>query len=357
MISVINYWNLKIAPVIDSIIAEAKNITQKFAGLDYNFYPEELEIHELNKQIDFAFLALHGRPGEDGTIQRELDQLGIPYNGSGPDSSSTTIDKYATNEILAANGILVAKHEMLWQEEYERDPEAVLQRINESFGYPLIAKPADDGCSSAVKKVDDEETLRKYLKVIFRDNLELNESQASLLNLKLNEEFPIKTGVLIEELISRKDAKHFLEITGGMLSRTDELGKHHYQVFEASEAVAEGGILSLEEKFLAGEGQNITPARYAITPEDNAIISASVKKVLGKTAKIMQVEGYCRIDAFVRIYSPEEVEVVVIEINSLPGLTPATAIFHQAAIDGLRPAEFLEAIMAYGKSRKKQVSA
>ena len=92
-----------------------------------------------------------------------------------------------------------------------------------------------------------------------------------------------------------------------MLISTNKHGQKVYDVFEASEAVAEGGILSLEEKFLAGEGQNITPARYASIPVDNAVISAKVKAELAKTADLLNVEGYCRIDAFVRIYSPDKV--------------------------------------------------
>lgn len=66
-------------------------------------------------------------------------------------------------------------------------------------------------------------------------------------------------------MIEKKDAKYFLEITGGLLTHFKEDGSIEYEIFEPSEALAGGEVLSLEEKFLAGEGQNITPARY--TPE------------------------------------------------------------------------------------------
>ena len=159
--------------------------------------------------------------------------------------------------------------------------------------------------------------------------------------------------VLIEEMIQKGDARHFLEVTGGMYTRTNGQGQPVYEVFEASEALSGGEVLSLEEKFLAGEGQNITPARYDKDPVVSASISKKVKETLKKAAMILGVEGYCRIDAFVKIYSPEDVRVYVIEVNSLPGMTPATCIFHQAALEGLQPHAFIDKILAYGMARAK----
>lgn len=349
--------SFKIDPVIHQIIEEAKQITGTFTADDYDFYPKKIELTELSNEIDFAFIALHGRPGEDGTLQAHLDQYGIPYNGSGPASSNTTIDKYKTNEILLENGVLVAKHRMVWKSDWLKNASAVIAEIEKDYGFPLIAKPADDGCSSAVKKIDSKEELIDFGNAILRDELDLSPEMCAKLELKTNEEFPQKQGFLIEELISPNGAAHFIEITGGMLISKDKNGNKVYDVFEASEAVAEGGILSLEEKFLAGEGQNITPARYNPIPIDNAIISTQVKAELAKTADLLNVEGYCRIDAFVRIFTPEKVEVIVIEINSLPGLTPATAIFHQAALASLKPAQFLEKLINIGSKRKFEARA
>jgi len=349
--------SFKIDPVIHKIIEEAEGISSRFAGKEYDFYPRKIELSELSEVIDFAFMALHGRPGEDGTFPKQLERFGIPYNGSRPQSSSTTIDKYRTNEILLENGVLVAKHRMVFKEDWSSDADKLWTEIENEYSYPFIAKPADDGCSSAVKKIKTRQELIDFSEAIFRDELDLTTAQCEKLDLKVNEEFPLKTGYLIEELIADNGAAHFLEITGGMLIHTDAEGNKTYDVFESSEAVAEGGILSLEEKFLAGEGQNITPARYANTAAENAAISTLVKAELAKTADLLEVEGYCRIDAFVRIFSSEKVEVIVIEINSLPGLTPATAIFHQAALAQLKPAEFLDKLITIGTERKIAASA
>jgi D-alanine-D-alanine ligase len=144
-----------------------------------------------------------------------------------------------------------------------------------------------------------------------------------------------------------------MEITGGMLTRYDKEGNIQYEIFEASEAVATGDVLTLEEKFLAGEGLNITPARYSNDPVKRQSISNEVKKVFLKVAQILNIEGYCRIDAFVRIY-PDKTEVIIIEINSLPGMTPATCIFHQAALQNYKPIEFIDRILDFGMQRMKR---
>src|SRR6218665_662414 len=141
-----------------------------------------------------------------------------------------------------------------------------------------------------------------------------------------------------------------------MLTRYNKEGGMEYEVFEASEALADGEILSLEEKFLAGQGQNITPARYAKAPADRQKVSDQVKAALGAAAKVLGVSGYCRIDAFVRVYSDCRAEVIFIEVNSLPGMTPATCIFHQAAINDYKPYEFINSILEFGKARLEMVS-
>ena len=119
-------------------------------------------------------------------------------------------------------------------------------------------------------------------------------------------------------------------------------------IFEPSETLASGEVLSLEEKFLAGEGQNLTPARLAVGQYDYQHILAQVQHTLERVAKLLEVEGYCRIDAFVRVLPDGKAETQVIEVNSLPGMTPATAIFHQAALAGYKPAAFIGKILEYG---------
>jgi len=254
------------------------------------------------------------------------------------------------------HGISVANHTLVYKEEYLAHPAKTIAELEKSFTYPLIAKPADDGCSSAVKKIRNQQELCAFAEMMFRDTPEFLPAQQKVLKLKDNEEFPQKSYFLLEDLIDRNGAAHFLEVTGGMLTSINDNGDRVYEVFEPSETLATGDVLSLEEKFLAGEGQNITPARFGKTPEENKRVSEKVRKDLEKVAEILNIEGYARIDAFVRIYEDGKVETIIIEINSLPGMTPATCIFHQSAINGYKPYEFIDAILTYGMQRQKLIA-
>jgi D-alanine-D-alanine ligase len=338
-------------PVIKRIVAEAKGISSKYVGNTIE-YPQSISYEQLAEMADVVFIALHGRPGEDGAVQTELERVGLPYNGSGVESSRITINKYETNRLLRQHGIPVANHTLIYKNDWQANQENVIRQIESEFNYPIIAKPADDGCSSAVKKIKNKQELIAFAQMMFRETPEFLAGPVQVLSLKRNEEFPQKSYFLIEDLIAPNGAKHFLEVTGGLLTRLDEQGNLVYEVFEPSETLAVGEVLSLEEKFLAGEGQNITPARYAKDKEASKIISAQVQETLKKTAQILQVEGYARIDAFVRVYDNNRAETIIIEVNSLPGMTPATCIFHQTALNGYKPYHFIDAILDFGMKKK-----
>lgn len=350
----ITQW--KVHPVIKKIIEQCSAITTRFASSDALAAPKKLTYEEIGQSAEAVFIALHGRPGEDGAVQQRLEALGIPYNGSGKESSEITIDKFTTNEILRKHGFLIAEHMLVSEEEWANNSAAIYEAIDKTIGWPFIAKPVDDGCSSAVRKVKTKEELEAFVKLIFRKSEELDPHAANVLKIKAKEEFPLKKVFLIEELISRRDAVHFLEVTGGMLTRYNSKGEVEYEVFEASEALSEGEVLSLEEKFLAGQGQNITPARYDENAANRQKISDKVKATLGEAARLLNIQGYTRIDAFVRIYNPDRVEVIFVEVNSLPGMTPATCIFHQAAINQYKPYEFIDKILDFSFRRKERSS-
>ncbi len=340
-------------PVIQKVIKEAKDITVKYAG-NAILEPREIGYPELAEKVDSVFIALHGRPGEDGVIQGNLEKFGVPYNGSGIESSQITINKYETNKLLRENGVKVANHKLVFKNEWATNYDTLVKEIESTFQYPIIAKPADDGCSSAVKKINNLEELTAYAKLIFGwDDLKDSDSSRTL-KLKYNEEFPCKNYFLIEDLVSKGDAKHFLEVTGGLLTRFNDSGEIEYEMFEPSETLATGDVLSLEEKFLAGEGQNITPARYSKDPDAQKYISSQVRTELQRAAKILNIQGYARIDAFVKIYDDNRAETIVIEVNSLPGMTPATCIFHQTAINGYKPYDFIDKILTFGIERNNR---
>ena len=338
-------------PLLEQIRKEFAALTSKYASADVVFAPQKLTYNSLAKAVDGVFIALHGRPGEDGQIQMELEAQQLPYNGSGIKSSSITIDKYRTLRLLGKHGLPVAKQLLLPKEDYTINPEHFCTKVEDAFDYPLIAKPVDDGCSSAVKVIRDRQQLEAYAQLVFQVNTENEAEQRRRLKLKAKEEFSYKSEILFEELVAKEGGIHFLEITGGMLTHYEGEDKIRYEIFEPSETLASGEVLSLEEKFLAGEGQNLTPARLAVGQYDYQHILAQVQHTLERVAKLLEVEGYCRIDAFVRVLPDGKAETQVIEVNSLPGMTPATAIFHQAALAGYKPAAFIGKILEYGFAR------
>ena len=326
---------------------EAATIMSQYAGAQ-GLPPEELGYETLGQHIDFAFIALHGRPGEDGALQTLFTQRGIPFNGSGIQSAQLTIDKFKTNQFLRAQGIHVADQVLMPQTTWEHDTKGAILSLESQFSYPFIAKPVDEGCSAAVIKIQSQAMLIAYAAAIFSTTADLSDIHAQTLGLQPNAAFPSKSCFLVEALIEQSDATHFLEITGGLLTHLDAQGHRTYEIFTPSETLAIGEVLSLEEKFLAGEGQNITPARFHPDPTTNQQVADKVRQDLEKVAQLLDLEGYARIDAFVKIYSPMHVETWVIEVNALPGMTPATCIFHQCALHGYTPIAFIQHIIQYG---------
>lgn len=339
-------------PVIEEIRTACGSITRRYADPDVVFEPVKVPLDRLPEIADAVFIALHGRPGEDGQVQRELDRLGLPYNGSDPESAAVTIDKFATLQTLQEAGLPVTEQWLATRDEFYEDEAAFYDKVERTFGYPLIAKPVDDGCSSAVKLLKQRDELHAYCHLTFRPAT-LEEANARReLKLTAQEEWPAgKETILFEQVIGAKGAEKFLEITGGILTHRGVDGEVRYEVFEPSETLAGGEVLSLEEKFLAGEGQNLTPARLATEDYSYDYVAGQVKADLERAARALGVGGYCRIDAFVRVYADGRVETIIIEVNSLPGMTPATAIFHQAALAGYQPHQLIDAILQYAKAK------
>lgn len=337
-------------PLLQKIRKEFEPLIRKYCTEEVRFIPEKWELSQLKENADAVFIALHGRPGEDGTLQLELEKLNLPYNGSGPESSATTINKYETNNILRESGFPVAESMLIGESDWLKESTALRRLIQVRLGYPLIAKPVDDGCSSAVCRIENEAELDAFARCMFRKSTLLPEDAAQVIKVPADDEFPIKNEFLLEQCIEKGDSLHFLEITGGFITHYDG-NELVYEMFDPSETLASKSILSLEEKFLAGQGQNITPPRYSSKKNIQKQVGKQVKMILREAAKQLGVEGYARIDAFVRIEKNGSVKVHVIEINSLPGMTPATAIFHQCALNGYKPYDFIHAILQFGMER------
>jgi D-alanine--D-alanine ligase len=293
------------------------------------FLQEEFKVdwEDLKSLADFIFLALHGGKGENGSIQGTLEMLELPYNGSGVLASALCMDKFKTNSFLKSHGfdipnsILISKTEWLSAQVQEQKDNLLDTKLKD-FKFPLVLKPNDDGCSIMISKV------------ISREDLEL----------KLNEFFTSdKKFAMIEEMITGT------ELTCGVIGNTE------VTALPPSQAVAKSEILSIEEKFLPGAGENQTPAPL---PHNTLEF---IKEIMKDVYITIGCRGYSRIDCF---YQDEQQSptgkhrVIILEINTLPALTPATCLFHQVAEIGLKPMDLIDKIIDFGlQNHKEKISS
>lgn len=121
-------------------------------GVDaHAFDPAERDLGDLKREgFDRCFIALHGRHGEDGTVQGALELLGIPYTGSGVMASAVAMDKVMTKRVWLAEGLPTPRWRRLSTEEQHRE---VVREVPDALGLPLIVKPAKEGSSFGVTKV------------------------------------------------------------------------------------------------------------------------------------------------------------------------------------------------------------
>ena len=135
----------------------------------------------------------------------------------------------------------VTKQVLMPADIYQTNPNQFYAQIEKQLAYPFIAKPVDDGCSSAVIKIDDRKALEAYAAMMFRSASADNPAARETLGVGLKEEFPIKSEILFEQLIESNGAAHFLEhalFSRG--TRAQRLGAHseasmHYGVCRSAE--------------------------------------------------------------------------------------------------------------------------
>ncbi len=257
-------------------------------GIDaHPFDPAQRSLGELAaEKFDRVFIALHGRYGEDGTLQGALEQLGIPYTGPGVLASSIAMDKAMTKRIWLHEGLSTPKFEML---SADSDWAAVVAKL----GLPLIVKPAHEGSTLGLTKVTDAAQL----------------PEAYALAAKFDK------AVMAEEFISG------MELTCPVLGAGDTA-----RALPVVRIVAPDANYDYQNKYFSDDTRYLCPS--GLPPEQEK----QIQELVLKSFRSLGCRGWARADVMVR---DSDDQPFLLEINTSPGMTGHSLVPMSAAVAGL----------------------
>lgn len=248
-------------------------------------------------EFDFAYIMIHGTPGEDGHLQGYLEMMGVPFSSCDMVSSVITFDKVTTKRAVADTGVGLAKGVLLRDGDWIA-PDAIVAEL----GLPLFVKPNASGSSCGVTKVKSAEELPEAIFKAFDESSE----------------------VLIEEFIAGR------EMACGVLVTEDK-----EYLFPITEVVAKNEFFDYEAKYTAGMSDEITPADIA--PE----IADKLHEMTLAAYKACRCKGLARVDFIV---TPEG-EPYMIEINTIPGMSGGSIVPKQIRAAGMTMTEVLTLVI------------
>ena len=270
------------------------------AKIDKNDFSFQKDGHKVT--FDYAYITIHGTPGENGIIQGYFELLDIPYSTSGVLVEAMTFNKYVLNNYLRGMGVNVGQSILLRRGEEEKYTE---EEIAEKVGMPCFVKPAADGSSFGVSKVKNADQLAPALRVAFMESSE----------------------VMIESYLKGT------EISIGCYKTKDKS-----VVFPATEVVTQNEFFDYDAKY-NGQVQEITPARLS---DDTA------RRVAEETSHIydlLHCNGIIRIDYIISKDAEGNDVINMLEINTTPGMTATSFIPQQVRAAGLDIKEVLSDIV------------
>lgn len=257
---------------------------------DFSFTAGEEQI-----SFDYAYITIHGTPGEDGTLQGYLDMMGIPYSNSGVLASALTFNKYICNHFLKNFGITVPGSLILRKNDPYL-PEEIITRL----GLPLFVKPNVGGSSFATTKVKERSLLQHAIEEAFNEAHE----------------------VIIERFIAG------VEVTCGCFASHKGL-----TLLPLTEVITSNEFFDFNAKY-HGEVEEITPARLP------AAITLAIQKETERIYRLTGAKGIIRADYILSDNKP-----VLLEVNTTPGMTPTSLVPQQVKAAGMNMRELLTDII------------
>ena len=239
--------------------------------------------------FDCVFNALHGRFGEDGTVQGLLELLDLPYTGSGILASALCMDKARAGEMMLGAGLHVPEFEEL--EIKEGVAPEVVERIVNRYGLPLVVKPVREGSTIGITIAKDEDQVASGLVLAGRYDRR----------------------VLVQRF------QRGTEITVGVLATPD------LQVLPTLEIVSENPVYDYDAKYTAGKSHHIIPARIPEAAREAASLAA------GRAFTLLGCSGMARVDVIVDGAGVPW----ILEINTVPGLTALSLLPDAARAAGI----------------------
>ncbi len=270
-------------------------------GVDAHLFDtQERELFDLKREgFDRAFIILHGRFGEDGTVQGALELLGIPYTGSGVLASSLAMDKVRTKQIWLQHGLQTPKYFVLSRGEAV-DADAIVAQL----GLPLFVKPPLEGSTVGAGKVSSADQLQAACELAWRYD----------------------THALIEQCIEGR------EVTCAILGSSN--GAHALPLVEIK---APDGNYDFEHKYLSNDTQYICPA------ELSDALTQRIQEMFVQAYRALGCAGWGRGEVLIR---DSDQEPFLLEMNTAPGMTDHSLVPMAARAAGMSYEALVLAILA-----------
>lgn len=261
-------------------------------GVDaYAFDPAERDLGELKRQgFQRCFIALHGRFGEDGTVQGALELMGIPYTGSGVMASSIAIDKVMTKRVWLAEGLPTPKYVLLRRGHFTREQ---VVAIPDELGLPLIVKPAREGSSIGVAKVQGYSEMVDAV------------DQAAALD----------ADVLCEQFVSGD------EVTCPVLGSGEDA-----RALPVIRIVAPAGNYDYQNKYFSDDTKYLVPCGLPAGEEE------AIQEIVLKAYRVLGCRGWGRVDVMIDAATRQP---SLLEINTSPGMTGHSLVPMSARAAGI----------------------
>ncbi|MFL1684774.1 D-alanine--D-alanine ligase [Coprobacter secundus] len=236
--------------------------------------------------FDFAYITIHGTPGENGLLQGYFDLIGMPYSSCGVLASALTFNKYICNHYLQSFGFPIAQSVLL------RNGESISnEEVIEKIGLPCFIKPNVGGSSFGTTKVKENDQIQPAIQLAFKEGGE----------------------VIIESFMSGT------EITCGCYKT-----REHDIVFPITEVISKNEFFDYEAKYTASKASEITPARLS------QAITEKVQKMTSRIYDIIGCKGIIRVDYIIIGEEP-----YLLEVNTTPGMTETSFIPQQVKAMGI----------------------